>query len=855
MKFQKIINRITAIVVIIVTVFFYSSCAESNADVSGKYATISDVELWTAHSTEKVFQDVTVGYDDIKMPKQINLTAIRGEREAAQIIITTTLKPVKEFTVVKSDLSDDAGNVFSEKDFTVFFEKYIFVNGGNEYYKESAYYPDCLVPFEKIVAAKENKIAANSNQGLYVRFDVSEKQLASVYRGNIQIVIDGQAEAVPVCLTVKDAVIGKETHCKSIFLNEWFFYRGELDSTEEMYDAYNRALFDYRLGCNNVALSYKDVDYYAEKVCEYAAIESCSGYNIPTFFLNCRTNAYVLNGRKLTLPNAYNPDLLKEYLMAIAVKGLKKGINPFVKAIIYGYDEPSQNFEISYPEIDVGNALDEWAYIVKQCKNDVIDELRDDAALSGLPLFDEIVNSLLEVPHVITESKNPNTEINFEQAEIVYAPLFSFVSTDAALAKFRVNNDNQLWWYGCNAPTYPYPTYHLDDTLISSRVLSWMQADYDVQGNIYWSTNYYSGKSADGTNKYLENYYESSDRSSELGEGFLFYPGAKYGEYGPLPSIRINQICDGLEEYEMIYELGKIYRDAGNRTGREFSEKPVMDYLYENMYNGTKVSVNSSSFYGLREALVNLLELAQSAANVCIVNSSASLGAYSFDVYAKKGFEIKQHNLPVTAKTEAGDGYIYRINASLGDGAELDLSVDVNGKKLVFELDLGASAQGYDGVYAFENSVIAKRNNAAASEVSTVLINAKSINPDASADEKYVQITLGQTQKENVKSDFVLRGDVIEQIKGDCKKFAIRIYMTSDEDTDAVLSIRYANSKAFSAYSQTVLKKGENVLLISGLESFRWNELKNISEIRIEIGNPQDAERNDLYFMDMSVYK
>ena len=127
-----------------------------------------------------------------------------------------------------------------------------------------------------------------------------------------------------------------------------------------------------------------------------------------------------------------------------------------------------------------------------------------------------------------------------------------------------------------------------------------MQADYDVQGNIYWSTDYYSGKSADGTNKYLENYYESSDRSSELGEGFLFYPGAKYGEYGPLPSIRINQICDGLEEYEMIYELGKIYRDAGNRAGREFSEKPVMDYLYENMYNGTKVSVNSSSFYGLR---------------------------------------------------------------------------------------------------------------------------------------------------------------------------------------------------------------------------------------------------------------
>ncbi len=820
-------------------------------------AKLSDVEFWATYSTEKIFQDVVGVYEEVKLSPRLDVAAVRGEEEAMQLIMTTGDKPVRAFNVIKSDLIDENGNVFSKNDFTVYLQKYIYVSGGNEYYTDAAYYPDCLVPFENAKKLNENTISAENNQGLYISFDIPYEQVASTYTGNIEVVIEGETRKVPVSLRVVNAEISKETHMTSVFLNEWDFHRGELDSTEEMFDAYNRTLFDYRLGCNSVVLAYKDVEYYAQKVCEYAKLPECAGYNIPYVFMNCKGKGYKLNGRELTLPNAYNPDLMQKYMLAIAYEGLEQSVDPFKKAVIYGYDEPSQNFEISYPNIDVADALKEWAYIVKQCKNIVIEQLRADDAIKNQELLETIIESLVAVPHVITESKRPNTEIDFENEDIVYAPLFNFVSTDAARDKFRISEDNQLWWYGCNAPTYPYPTYHIDDTVLSARVLSWMQADYDVAGNLYWSTDAYRGVSTVGTAMFLENYYDHSYRGSELGEGFLFYPGARYGVYGPLPSVRIEQIRDGIEEYEMIYALGEVYKTVSDELEVEFNEDNIMGYLYDTMYNGTKVNVNSRTFAYQRNSLLDLIELAQSDARVCIMDVSATLGSYEFKIYVDNGYTLKQNGEEVLTKRALGNGFVYTINTKLSSNYELDFTIDVDGETLGFKLELGVSAQGYDAQYAFDNAVISSRkSNVNASKVETSLIDAITVNSNASADEKYVQISVGKANDALLKSEFVLKDSAIKAIDGTCKKFTIRLYNSSSEKIVAGLSIKYGNNlRLYSQYSTFELNSGENVVVISGLDTFKWRQLKHIEEIKIELGQPGDPARDCIYFMDMTIYK
>ena len=150
-----------------------------------------------------------------------------------------------------------------------------------------------------------------------------------------------------------------------------------------------------------------------------------------------------------------------------------------------------------------------------------------------------------------------STKFDLAEEDMVYCPEFQYVTTQSLRDKYRMSEDNDLWWYGCCNPDYPYPTYHIDDTMISSRLLSWMQADYNIQGNLYWSTCLYSEPGQAEAITYPENFYTGyAARSLSVnGEGFLFYPGKKYGVDGPIPSLRLEQIRDGLEEYEMIYYI------------------------------------------------------------------------------------------------------------------------------------------------------------------------------------------------------------------------------------------------------------------------------------------------------------
>ncbi len=812
-------------------------------------ATIDEVEFWSAYSTEKVLQDNVNIYDGIKRKAALSVAAVRGEEEATQLIMTTGDKAVKAYDVNVSDFSDGNGNTFAKENVKVYHERYLSVTGPSEYYIEPGYYPDCLVPFEKVKEVGETGFSANSNQGLYVSFDIPETQAAGVYTGALEIIIGDGKKTVPITLKVVDATIGKETHTQSIFLNEWYFYRGELDETEEMYDAYNKLLFDYRLGCNFVTLADMDVEYYAEKVCEYAKIPECPAYNIPHYLKNMSGSGYYLNGRELTNTRAYDPDKLQKYFRVIAYKGLEENVDPFKKAVIYGYDEPELNIGFEAAQI----AVKEWSYIVKQCKNIVIDELISDCNIENQELLSQIVESLKNVPHVITQCTYLDNGIDLETDDLVYTPEFQFLETESLRDMYRLSEDNQLWWYGCTAPEYPYPTYHIDDTLLSARLLSWMQADYDIQGNLYWGTNVY-GETVDNKLHIPEDYYSFSAAArnpSSYGEGFLLYPGAKYGVYGPLPSVRLEQIRDGLEEYEMIYELKKVYAEISQATSTSYNENAIMNYLYDNLYNGTKVSTTDANFQVQRELLLQMLALAQSDARVCVTDVTEGKGRYQFEIYAETA-ELKQAGQVISEKTACGNGYLYTLDLELGDGKKLDLSIETGGRSYAFEMDFGNSAIGYDAQYVYDNGVIQKRQ-ISVSTGEPVL--ATTVNPAASADEKYLQLLLGEAV--GVEQDFLLVDDnVIRKLSAADKKFVVRLYNASDVEIKVQLKIKYDNgSKGYSSYSSLELKPGENSLVISGLDSFRWQKLKEIESIRIVIGEPDDAARDCIYFMDMSVYR
>lgn len=837
-----------ALALMFASLLTFAACNETVGGELVEYASLSDVEFWGAYSSEKVLQDNVTAYDDIKKAAEVNVAAIRGEEEATQIIMTTGDKPVQAYDVVVSDLKGANAEVFSKENIKVYHERYIYVGQGAEYYTFSGYYPDCLVPFENVKKVGETGFAANNNQGLYIGFDVPEGQAAGTYTGEIRIKIGEESKSIPVSLRVVNASIGVETHVASSFLNEWYFYRGELDTTEEMYDTYNKFLFDYRLGCNDVVVYSDDVDFYAEKVCEYAKLPECPGYNIPWDSKNYEGSGYVLNGRELSFRHSYDVDKLQLYFRTIAYKGLEEDVDPFKKAFIYGWDEPDLGFGVATAKI----AVKEWSYIVKQCKILVAEELRNDETIENQELLEEMLASLEKVPHLVLSSTFLDNDIDLECEDAVYGPEFQYLESEGARDLYRLSEDNQLWWYGCVQPDYPYPTYHIDDTVLSARLESWMKADYNIQGNLYWSTCLYSEPSQAEAMVYPEDFYSgNAARSlSTNGEGFVLYPGAKYGIYGPIPSLRLEQIRDGLEEYEMIYETSKIYERISDTIGVEFDENAIMRQLYDSMYSGTKVSTTSANFEYNRAKLLDLFELASTKANVCIMNVSETAGGYRFEVYANDGYDLKQAGKALTNKRTVSGGNVYTVDLQLGDGKQLDLSVTVDGVEYGFALGFGSSATTYDANYAYTNSIITKRNIS----VSTALVDALTVDPTAAAGVKYVQLSLGEATTSA--QDFLITDKNIKALSDKDNKFMLRLYNATDMEVKVELLLEYGSSlKSYNTYQTYTLKPGMNTLSVNNLEGFNWKKRKYINSLRIIVGTKGDPARNWIYFVDMSVYK
>ncbi|AKU91217.1 DUF4091 domain-containing protein [Vulgatibacter incomptus] len=141
---------------------------------------------------------------------------------------------------------------------------------------------------------------------------------------------------------------------------------------------------------------------------------------------------------------------------------------------------------------------------------------------------------------------------------------------------------NLLWWYqscsshGCGegpsaAPDYfrGWPTYVIDAPGTRARSMGWLAFGGGIGGELYWDT----------VHAYAPNRAPGNPWSGELrsfggnGDGTLLYPGspARIGGDGqvPVPSLRLKQIRDGLEDLELLRLV------ASRPGGRALAEEVV----------------------------------------------------------------------------------------------------------------------------------------------------------------------------------------------------------------------------------------------------------------------------------------
>lgn len=576
---------------------------------------VGNIKLWAAPSYVKIYQDIDYSqqneYSAFYNSNKLALSMFIGEKEGGSLILTPDYD-VHEYTVSVSDLVSSDNNKIEKENIAIYNQKYVDVVFASASHTNSklGMCPDAILPFAKAVEYKENVIAKSNNQGIY--FDVDSKAaLAGQYNGTITVNADGQTYNFGISVNVFDAHVSEETHLKSSFLlRTQELLSNEKDGTDEMYAAYYEQFLDYRVNITKFTQSF-DEQTYINGLRKYYNNPLVSTVHFPRVEDSSRTN--------------YDFNSAEYWFNKIAELAFEDNVNYFEKMHYYLaiIDEPHINTKIESKVVPIFRnfAIVRHSVIkdlqANRASYDVSDELFN-AVIDGIENFEFILTEYYReeftFDYVDENGEHPNwtnpqavVANEDERYEITWCPLMTEYDTLGSSAKYDSENVDQ-WWYGCNYPPNPYPTYHLDDAILTARVFSWMSYEYDVKGNLYWRVNYGKETNSFEMSEDLENPYDITNFMQKTnGEGLLVYPGKPYGIYGFVPSLRLISIRDGMEDYEVLRAAGDGSKEIAKNAGYDnFDLSITFSKLYQSLYQGTKVVGDFNDFEMARELLANL---------------------------------------------------------------------------------------------------------------------------------------------------------------------------------------------------------------------------------------------------------
>lgn len=583
---KGLLYRLSAVLLIAIML---SGCAEGTK-TPGTVQPADGVKLWWAYNTENFMQDTKY---DLDRDSTLRMEGIRGDVESVQLMVTPE-KDVVSFDFTMGDVKSESGAVISADCFEVFAEYYLDVEASYNPDSFFGYYPDALIPIDKYKFRRQNFIDAGENQGIWINVNIAKDAAAGTYKGSGTLDLDGKTYSVPVELKVYDVEMPEEVHAETCYLI-WYNHIAytEKTSSPELDQAYFDFLVSKRISPMSPG-SAKTTDYnvYVDYVAsDLAENPKISAYGLP---YSAVTKDGVNHLNKNNVLDLLNKMVDKNIALR---KAGNKTIDLFKKAYYYLgsiCDEPST------PEAFA--IVRESDLMITEAKNEVAKRLND---------YPDLKDSLLSLRHLVT-SRIVDELVGSDTVGGVqtWCPTFENFNTkeqrDAYKArqntKDRLKGEN-VWWYGCLNPRAPYPTYHLDDHLLSSRVIGWMQYDYGIEGELYWAIN-----NAQFKGVIRDVWTDPQSRTQTPGDGYLVYPGREYGIKGPISTLRLESIRESKEDYEYFWMFDQKIQEYNKKNGTKLDTNALLQTYFNGLYEGTIPKTDTKLFAERRTELLKTLE-------------------------------------------------------------------------------------------------------------------------------------------------------------------------------------------------------------------------------------------------------
>jgi len=517
-----------------------------------KLKSLPDGDYWVAAETalKKVFREKSTA--EIKGKRNlVAISAARNEYESFQVVVgAPDEKSLKDIEVEVSDVVHaKRGFVIPKDDIKTYLVGYV----ETKHVEHARWWPDPLLPMEPFDVAEAHV------QPVWVTIHVPKEAPAGEYAGMVRIKPSNAPERkMAVRLRVWDFDLPDRSRLSTVFgfstldsMSRFYdFYPGTEREQSQMVLKYLEFLADHRI--NALFYGYitvrdprcisirKDSDghfrYDFSRVDPYLKflVEKGMRFNIfaPVFWHNAE-NMFLMN--PLLAPFAHlgsrafeSPEfdqVVAELLMSYVAHLKEKGW--LEHAFAYVWDEPPAS---------------RYGHVQKIC--DLVKKVAPE--LKRLT----VANYTPERLEGYSDIWCPNLGGEAGETEGIYEQKRAFYER-------RQRAGDEVWWYIACQP-HPYPNFFLDYPALDCRIPFWMTWRYGLDGLAYWCVNAWAhGRNfRDSANeRWPEADWDPSwtcGATCEVapcqGNGQLIYPGPE----GPVSSLRLEVIRDGIEDYELL---------------------------------------------------------------------------------------------------------------------------------------------------------------------------------------------------------------------------------------------------------------------------------------------------------------
>ena len=177
------------------------------------------------------------------------------------------------------------------------------------------------------------------------------------------------------------------------------------------------------------------------------------------------------------------------------------------------------------------------------------DEVSENRFESIMDIHGEIKRLYPEIPLMTTaydDSYGIDTGLD-PYVDIWVPGINAYNQTTPGVAAAR-ERGREIWWYITAGPDEPYPNVRIEDGAVEHRLLmGFMPYRAESDGFLYWCLNQWS----ETVNRGPLTNARGAGTGRYNGAGVIFYPGPD----GPVASIRMKNMRDGLEDFEYLWLL------------------------------------------------------------------------------------------------------------------------------------------------------------------------------------------------------------------------------------------------------------------------------------------------------------